>query len=151
TAQKAQPKHLQSVRRCHAIELFIDRTHQDLPPEAFHGARRLAMLFEPLSHADVIEIGALLPSNRVHPASNSDLLRKIQEMEIQERTREMGRCGKHPSAQHTTTPVRFDEVELAMKTNVAFDAQTSIKIQQIHAALQQNVLAVVDGLRAGLI
>ena len=56
--EKPQPEHLEPVRGSHAIQFFVDRAHQHLPPETLDGARRLALLFQPVEHGDAVEIGA---------------------------------------------------------------------------------------------
>ena len=38
-----------------------------------------------------------------------------------------------------------------MKDDLLFDAQATVEIQQVAAAPQQDVLAVIDGLRAGFV
>jgi hypothetical protein len=49
-------------------------------------------------------------------------------------------------AQHRDPPAGLDEVELAIEADAVADAQPLVEIQQVDAAAQQHVLAVVDGL-----
>src|SRR5258708_26935921 len=53
---------------------------------------------------------------------------------------------KYARAQQARTTTRFQEHEVAMKLDLALDTQPPVEVQQVDAAAQQDVLAVVDGL-----
>ena len=55
-------------------------------------------------------------------------------------------AGRRPRLQHGDAAAGFDEVELAIEADALADAEPLVEIQQIDAAAQQHVLAVVDGL-----
>ncbi len=59
-------------------------------------------------------------------------------------------AGSRPRLQHRNAPARFQEIKLAMKTDAVAHAQPRVKIQQVDAAAQQDVLAIVDGFRLAL-
>ncbi len=54
--QKAQPEDLEPVDGGHAVQVLIHRAHQHLAPEAVDGARRLALLEQPVEHADAVQV-----------------------------------------------------------------------------------------------
>ena len=58
----------------------------------------------------------------------------------------MERRRQPAAAQDRGAAARLQEVELAMEADAVADAQPRIKIEQVDAAPQQDVLAVVDGL-----
>ena len=57
---------------------------------------------------------------------------------------EMRGRGKHAALEDGSAPAGFDEEELAMKADFVLHAQPPVEIEQIDAAAQQHVLAVVD-------
>src|SRR5207253_386350 len=56
-----------------------------------------------------------------------------------------------PGAQHAAASAGLDEVELAMEGDGVFDAEAVVEVEQVDAALEQDVLAVIDGLGAGFV
>ncbi len=58
----------------------------------------------------------------------------------------MRRGGKHAALEDGSAAAGFDEMEFAMEADFVFDAETAIEVEQIDAAAQQDVLAVVDHL-----
>ena len=54
-------------------------------------------------------------------------------------------AGSTPARRVLRAPAGLDEEEFAMKGDVVRDAQAPIEIDQVDAAAQQDVLAVVDG------
>ena len=54
--QEAQPEDLKAVDRRHAVQIFVHRADQHLPPEAVDGVRRLALLQQPVEHADAVQV-----------------------------------------------------------------------------------------------
>src|SRR5262249_37789731 len=99
----------------------------------------------------VVEIRAWLAADGVDGSGYCELFGEGQEMEVQKCAREMRRGGKHSGAQHAAASARLDEIELAMEAGGDFDAEAAIEVEQIHAAFQENVLAIVDGVGAGLV
>ena len=63
----------------------------------------------------------------------------------------MGRGGEDAGSHHAAAASGFDEMKFAMKADVLLDAQASVEIQEIDAAAQKNVLAVIDGFAAGIV
>ena len=61
----------------------------------------------------------------------------------------MGRGRQHSGAEGTAPAAGFYEAKLAVKPNVVQDAKALVEIQEIIAAAQQDVLAVVYSLSAG--
>ena len=58
----------------------------------------------------------------------------------------MQRRWQSPTAQNGDAAAGLDEIELAVKLDAVPHAQAYVKIQQVDAAAQQHVLAIVDGL-----
>jgi len=85
------------VRGSHAIQLVIDCTNQNLPPETLNGARGLTLLLEPLPHADAVEISsASLAADGADCSPHCHLLTEVQKRELQERFRKMRGRRQHP-------------------------------------------------------
>jgi hypothetical protein len=58
----------------------------------------------------------------------------------------MQRCRQRAAAQRGDSAARLDEIKLAIEANAVLNAQSRVEIQQVDAAAQQHVLAVVDQL-----
>ena len=146
--QEAQPEDLKSVARGHAVHILVDGADQHLPPEALDGARRLALFAQPVEHGDAVQIvapGALAPQ-RQQSARDGQLVGGVQEPQPQERSGEMQRSGQRAAAQRGNAAAGLDEVKLAIEADAVPHAQPPVEIQQVDAAAQQHVLAVVDQL-----
>ena len=132
----------------HLLQVFVHGAHQHLTPEAFNGARCLACFEQPLHHADAVQIlapGSLAPDCEQR-ARDSEFVLPFQALHAQERLGEVQRRGQASAAKYGDAAARLDEIELAMELNALAYAQPLVEIQQIHAAPQQHVLAVIDGL-----
>ena len=72
----SHPENLETVEGGHTVQIFVDGAHQHLPPEAVDGARRLALLQQPVEHADAVEIFAAraFAAQRGHGARDADLV-----------------------------------------------------------------------------
>ena len=53
TRQHPQPEHLEPVQGGHAVQIFVDRAHQHLPPKSLDGTRGLVFLKQPVEHRDL--------------------------------------------------------------------------------------------------
>ena len=146
--QKSQPEHLKPVYGRHPLQVFIHRAHQHLPPEAVDGVRRLPFLQQPVQHADAVEVFAprALAAERQHRACDRALIGGTQTMHPQKGTREVKRCRQAAAPQDRKPSPGLEEVELAIKLDAVPDSQPLVKIQQVDATAQQDVLAVVDDL-----
>ncbi len=135
------------MRGGHAVEFLIDRAHQHLPPETIDHAPGLALFLEPLLHGDALEIAAiaLLP-DRANGPRERQFFAERQKLQPQERSCKVRGRRQHATAEHTAASARFDERELTRERNILLDAQAAIKIEQVDAAAQQDMLAVVDEL-----
>ena len=58
---------------------------------------------------------------------------------------------KHACFEDAAASARLDEDELLVELNLVLDAETLIEVEEIDAAAQQDVLAVVDGLAANFV
>ena len=133
----------------HAVQVLIDGAHQHLAPEAVDGARRLALLQQPVEHADAVQVlaaRAFAAQGQQARARCPFVARGPGSCMPQKRPGEMQRRGQPAAAQHGNAPARLDEVELAVEPDAVAHAQALVEIQQVDAAAQQDVLAVVDGL-----
>src|SRR3954468_2154304 len=115
----------------HLVQFFVHGADQHLTPEALDGALGLALLLEPVEHRNRIQVLALeaLARNGAHSPADRDLIRKVQILEAEERTREMGWRRKHAALQHRNSSPGFDEVELAMKADLFRRAQSLVEIE----------------------
>src|ERR1700733_749225 len=143
-----QPEDLEPVRRGHAIQIFIDGAHEHLPPIALYRGFCLALLMQPVEHADAIEIGApeALLRNRADRTRDSDLVRHAEEFQLYERSEKVRGSGKHAAFEDGRAPAGFDEAKFTMESDFAFNTEPPVEVQQIDATAQQDVLAVVDHL-----
>jgi hypothetical protein len=55
------------------------------------------------------------------------------------------RLREYPGTEYRNAAARFDEIEFFVEVNGVEDAQPGVEVEQIHAALEQDVLAIVDG------
>ena len=67
-------------------------------------------------------------------------------MQAQKRAGEMEGRGQPAAAQNGDAAAGLEEIELAIELDAVAHAQPLVEIQQVDAAAQQDVLAVVDGL-----
>ena len=132
----------------HAVQVFVDGADQHLPPEAVDGVRRLALLQQPVEHADAVQILAprAFPAQGQEGAGDGEFVGGAEALHSQERPGEVERGGQPSALQHRDPPARFDEIELAIEGDAFADPEPLVEIQQIDAAAQQHVLAIVDGL-----
>jgi hypothetical protein len=132
----------------HAVEIFVDRAHQHLPPEAVDRARRLPLLQQPVAHADFVQIlpPCALAANCPEPARDGQLVAHIQTFHFQECAGEVKWRRQPAAAQNRGTPARFQEIELAIEADTVAHAKPRIKVEQVYATAEQDVLAIVDGL-----
>ena len=79
-----------------------------------------------------------------HPGGDSDLVRKSEAFHPQEGTRQMQRRWQVATPRRGDASAGLKKIVLAVKANVLIDAQPPVKIEQVHAAAQQHVLAIVD-------
>src|SRR5258708_1236897 len=133
----------------HALEFLVYRAHQHLPPVALDSACGLALFAQPVEHADTVEIGAgpALPGYAIDAPRGRDFIGEAEERQVEEGAEEGRRGGEDASLQDGGPPAWLDEVELAMKTDLAVDTQAPVEIHQIDATAQEDVLAVVDDFR----
>ncbi len=105
---------------------------------------------EPVEHGDAIEVGAIaLARHGQHGAGDRDLVRQVQALQSQERSSEM-RGGREDAALHDRlAPTGFEEDELLIESDLVADAESLVEVEQVNAAAQQDVLAVVDQLTVG--
>ena len=135
------------MNRRHAVQVLIDGADQHLPPEAVDGVRRLPLLQQPVEHADAVQIlapGALAAQGQQR-ARDAGLVGAAEAIHSQESAGEMEGRGQAAALEHGDPAARFNEVELAKEADALADAQPLVEIQQVYAAAQQHVLAVVDG------
>src|SRR5262249_42454362 len=150
--KESEQKHLKAVACGHAIQLFVDRADEDLPPEALDGSRGLALFAEPIEHRDLIEVRALgLHLYREDRSCHGNLFTRVQEGECKERFGKM--CGRrqHSRLKDAAAPTGLDENKLLVELDLVFDAETLVEVEKIDTAAQQDVLAVVDSLACALI
>jgi hypothetical protein len=134
------------VRR-HPVEFFIDCAHQNLPPEACDGYRTLFLLLEPGKHADAIEVGPGLKFGLGCKQSAADIEFVFDGKEVQpgEGLGEVKGSGQDPSFHHRKPAAGLNPEELFVKFDSALHAKTPVKIEQVGAATEKDVLAIVDG------
>jgi hypothetical protein len=136
---------LERVRGRHAIQFFTNGAVKNWFPIAFQRSSRLALGTEPIEHGDVVPVFPVaFLGNRHHGAENRQLVAHAEALHGEERFREMRRGGEHATLHDGYPAARFDEVETIEVLNFVFDAEALIEVLQVHAALQQHVLAVVD-------
>ncbi len=73
---------------------------------------------------------------------------KLETLHPKKTSGEVQRRGQPPGREHRRPAAGFDEVELLVELDAIGDAQPPVEIQQVDAAAQQHVLAVVDDLGA---
>ncbi len=61
----------------------------------------------------------------------------------------MSRGRQHSSTKSAAPAAGLNKTKFAMEADAVLDAQALVEIQKVIAAAQQDVLAVVDGFRAG--
>src|SRR5262249_28762947 len=124
------------------------RANQNLPPETIDRVRSLPFLQQPVQHADAVQVLALgaFATHGQDGAGDHALVVAVQAVQAQERPREVK--GRPPIAapQNGYTSARFQEVKLAVKLDAVAHSQAIVEVEQVHAAAEQNVLTVVDGL-----
>jgi len=137
----------------HAVEVFVDGAHQDLTPETIDGLGGLAFLQEPIEHTDALEIGAAraLALQRQKGARDGELIGLVEKRHGQKRIGEVKRGREAPAAERRNAAAGLDEVELPVEANVLADSEALIEVEEVDAAAEQHMLAVIDGfdLRAG--
>ncbi len=70
----------------HAVQVFVDGADQHLPPEAVDGVGRLALLQEPVEHADTIQILApgAFPAQGHEGAGDGELVGAAEALHAEE-------------------------------------------------------------------
>ncbi len=151
--QKTQPEDLEPVHGSHAVEVLIDGADQDLAPEAVDGARRLAFLEEPVEHADAVQIRAagMFAADGQQRARDAELVRAVEAAHPQKRSGEVERRRQPAAAQDGEAASGLQKVDLLMEADQVADPQALVEIQEVDAAAQQQVLAVIDGLGGVLV
>ena len=87
-----------------------------------------------------------LARNGADGARDGDLVRDGEELQLEERSEEMRGRGEDSAFEDGGASAGFDEEEFAVETDFVVDAEPPVEIEQIDAAAQQDVLAVVDHL-----
>ncbi len=148
--QESEPEYLESMQRGHAIEILVNRAHQHLTPESLDRAFCLVVLAKPPQHRDAAEIvaRAVFTAEREQSSRDRKLVAGAQEFQTRERSAEMKRGGEMTGAQRGHPAAGLDEVEICVEFDVIFNAEPPVKVQQVDAAPQQDVLAVVDRFRS---
>ena len=128
------------------MEFLVDGADEDLAPEPLDGAGGLALLAEPVQHGDGIEIPArvALQLNGEQRAADGELVGEGEEFQAGEALRKVERFGEDAGAHDGGAAAGLDEVELFVKVDLAGDTEPAIEVEEIDAALEQDVLAVVD-------
>ena len=101
---------------------------------------------QPIEHGDAVQIRPLpkLSLTAIRPCATLILSASGQKMKTGERFSEMKRSRQEAAAHRRDPAAGFNPIELAIKMNAIFDAQPLVEIDQVRAAAQQHVLAVVD-------
>src|ERR1035438_7417277 len=144
-SQEAEPEDLEAVNSRHTIQVFIDSADQHLPPETVDGVRRLALLEQPVEHADAVEIFTprAFAAQGQEGAGDGEFVGAAETLHAEEGLGEMERGGQASAFEHRDPPARFDEIKFAIDGDGASYSEPLVEIQQIDAATQQDVLAVV--------
>ncbi len=87
-----------------------------------------------------------LAAERGQSARDADLIGAREAVQAQKRSREMERRRQAAAPQHGKLAARLDEVELAKELDAVADAEALVEIEQVYAAAQENVLAIIDDL-----
>ena len=135
------------MARGEAVDIFVDGADQDLTPEAVDGARRLPLFAQPVEHGDAVQIlaaGTLAPQGQQSARDGQLVARVLRNLSRRNDPVKCRGAGSAPAAQSRDAAAGLDEVKLAIKANAVAHAQPRIKIQQVDATAQQDVLAVVD-------
>ena len=133
----------------HSVQFFVNRAHQHLPPESFDRIRCLALLVKPVQHGNVVQVpaGSMLDHDRQKRPANGKLVPQIQKRQPQKRLREMQRRRQQSAPEDRNPPARLHKRNLGKKMDLVLYSQPAIEVEQVHAAPQQNVLAVIDHFR----
>ena len=127
------------------FEILIQRTDQNRRPEAIERRLRLAMTLEP--RFEILAVITRQPGHeRQHRARDGHLVLQIKNGGIEERRRGVKRGGQRAGPQRRGLAAGKDEGDLVVPANLLLNAETAIEVNEIGAATEKNVLAVVDHL-----
>src|SRR6185369_5236642 len=77
---------------------------------------------------------------------NGDFVGTTEALHAEESAGEVEGGGQASALEYRDAAAGFDEIEFAVETYALADAEPLVEIQQVGAAAQEDVLAVVDGL-----
>src|SRR6202789_3624339 len=97
----------------HAVQFFVDRTYEHLPPEAFNSPCRLLLLAQPLEHCDLLEVlpPAILRPNGQQPTRHAYLVRQRNEFQACKRLSEVEWRRQQAALHHRYTPTWLNPIE----------------------------------------
>src|SRR6185369_5764390 len=112
------------------------------------GGGGLALFAQPVEHGDAVQIaaGAMLAADGEEAAGDRQLVGEAQELQSEEGAGEMQGRGQGAAAQTGEAAAGFDEMEVAGEAYAGGYAEAGVEIEQVHAATQEHMLAVVDDL-----
>ena len=99
------------------------------------------MLMRSRSEREIRSTGMALMAAR-----DGEFVSDGEELQFDEGSEEVRRCGEDSAFEDGGASTGFDEEEFPVETDFVADAEPLVEIEEIDAAAQQDVLAVVDHL-----
>ena len=143
--QERLAHHLGRIGNRNLVHIFVERADQNCLPEAFDRLLGLAVAFQPVQKrlAPVRRGGG---SERNHGAADGAFIGKRQAAGAQECRGRMERSGQGRRADDRGAASRLKKRQVFIPADFVFDPGTAVELDQVGAAAQQHVLAVIHDL-----
>ena len=149
--QEAEADDLEAVAGGHTVQFFVDGADEDLTPETLDGVGRLAFFAEPVEHGDVVQIrsAAVLPHDAQEGTGDGDFVGQGEERETEERFGEVEWGGEEAAFEDGDPASRLHEGDFGEEVDFVLDSEAAVEVEQVDAAAQEDVLAVIDDFGIG--
>src|SRR5260370_15726251 len=148
------PKNIDAVARVDSVELFAEGTDEDDAPETVDGAFGLAAATKPFEHGDATRLqdigrNALIAQNVEHRAADGELIPQREGAKGCERTHDVEWSRQEARLKLASAPLRVKQEKAIEEFDLIRASDAAIKVFEIGAAAESDVLAIVHVLAVG--
>src|SRR5579872_1109147 len=143
--QEGLANHLCRIRHRGPIQIFVQSTDENSLPEALDAVLRLRVSAQPTQE----RLAFITRSRRYksgHGGSNGDLVLETQTGCFKKRRRGVKRSRQSRGTYYRRTSSRFKKYQIVKPADAILYLQAPIELNEIGAATEQNMLAIVDDL-----
>src|SRR5882724_5603477 len=135
--------HLRSIRDRDPVEVFAEGADQYRFPEALNAGGLLTVAMKPILKRCSVIFFRYYGDERCQATAERDLVPRIKKLESKKRWHNVERSRQECRLQHRLPSTRLDEGHTIEPANFVFDSDCLIKLEQVGAETEEDVLTVV--------